>query len=136
MFPELAVLEGFVVVDILVRFFAFDLPFELPFLVMVLVVGRLTVLFFGSSVVLEVVEVASVLVVVILLEVIPGLEVVRDKGGSVTIGWIIAENMVVVSPVRVSTTSGSAMFVRPGVGVVSSSTFSLIPSSGVRVTKG
>lgn len=137
MFPEPATLEGFAVVDILVRFFAFDLLFELPFLVMVLVVGRLTVLFFGSSVVLEVVEVASVFVVVVLLEVTPGLEVVRDKGGSVTIGWIIVENKVVVSSVRVSTTSGSAMFVRPGVEVVvNSSTFSLLPSSGVRVTKG
>lgn len=136
MFPEPATLEGFVVVDILVRFFAFDLPFEPPFLVMVLVVGRLTVLFFGSNVVLEVVEVASVFVVVLLLEVTPGLEVVRDKGGSVTIGWIIVENKVVVSSIRVSTTSGSAMFVRPGVEVVSSSTFSLLPSSGIRVTKG
>lgn len=135
MFPEPAVL-GFAVVDILVRFFAFDLPFELPFLMMVLMVGRLTVLFFGSNVVLEVVEVVSVLVVVVLLEVVPVLEVVRDKGGSVMIGWIMAENMVVASSVRVSTTSGSAMFVRPGVGVVSSSTFSLLPSSGVKVTKG
>lgn len=136
MFPELTVLEGFAVVDILVRFFAFDLPFQLPFLVIVLVVGRLKVLFFGSNVILEVVEVASVFVAVILLEVILGLEVVRDKGGPVTIGWIIVENMVVVSSVRVSTTSGSAMFVRPGVRVVSSSMFSLLLSSGVRVTKG
>lgn len=135
MFPEPASLEGFAVVDILVKFFAFDLPFELPFLVMVLVVGRLAVLFFEGNVVLEVVEVASVLVVV-LLEVTPGLEVVRGKGGSVTIGWIIVENKVVVSSVRASTTSGSAIFVRPGVEVVNSSTFSLLPSSGVRVTKG
>lgn len=136
MFPELTVLEGLAVLDILVRFFAFDLPFELPFLMKSLVVGRLTVLFFGSSVVFEVVEVASVLVAVGLLEVMPGLEVVLDKGGSVTIGWIIVENMVVVSPVRVSTTSGSAIFITLGVGVVNSSTFSLMPSSGVRVTKG
>lgn len=135
-FPEPAVLEGFAVVDILVRFFAFDLPLKLPFLVIVLVVGRLTVLFFGSNVVLEVVEVVSVLVVVVLLEVVPVLEIVRDEGGSVMIGWIIAENMVVASSARVSTTSGSAMFVRPGVEVVSSSMFSLLPSSGVRVTKG
>lgn len=136
MFPEPAIL-GFAVVDILVRFFAFNLPFELLFLMIVLVVGRFMVLFFGSNVVFEVVEVVSVLIVVVLLEVVPVLEVVRDKGGSVIIGWIMAENMVVASSIRVSTTSGSAMFVRPGVGgVVSSSTFSLLPSSGVKVTKG
>lgn len=104
MFPATA-LEDLVVVDILVRFFALDL-FELLFLMMVLAVGRLAVMFFGNIVVFEIVEVVSVIVVVVtvvvvvLPEVVPELEVVvRDKDGSVTIGWRIVENMVVVSPI-------------------------------------
>lgn len=128
MFP-LTALAGLAVVDILVRFFAFDLPFELPFLVMGLEVGRLTVLFFGSNIVFEVVEIASVLVVD-LLGIVLEVEVVWDKGGSVTIGWRTVKNLVVVS-IRGSTASGSSMFVKLGVGVVSSSMFSLIPSSSV-----
>jgi len=104
MFPAIA-LEDLVVVDILVKFLVFDLFFKLLFLMIVLAVGRLTVLFFGNIVVLEIVEVVSVLVVivpvaVVLSEVVPGFEVVvRDKGGSVTIGWRIVENVVVVSPI-------------------------------------
>lgn len=129
MFPPMA-LAGLAVVDSLVRFFAFDLPFVLPFLVIGLMVGRLTVLFFESNVVFGAVEIASVLV---LLGIVVGIEVVWDKGGSVTIGYNMVENLVVVS-IRVSTASGSAMFVKLGVGVVSSSRFSLILSSGV--TKG
>lgn len=103
MFPATA-LEDLVVVDILVRFFALDL-FELLFLMMVLAVGRLAVMFFGNIVVFEIVEVVSVIVVtvvvvVVLPEVVPELEVVvRDKDGSVTIGWRIVENVVVVSPI-------------------------------------
>lgn len=84
MFPLMA-LTGLAVVDILVRFLDFDLPFELPFLVMGLAVGRLAVLFFGSNGVFGVVEIVSVLVVD-LLEIVLGTEVVWDKGGSVTIG--------------------------------------------------
>lgn len=89
MFPP-AALVGFAVVDILVRFFAFDLPFELPFLAMVLMVGRLAVLPFGNTVVFDwAVEVASVLVALV-VEVLPvvvaGFKVPRDTVGVVTIG--------------------------------------------------
>lgn len=128
MFPSTA-LAGLAVVDNLVRFFAFDLPFELPLLVMGLMVGRLTMLFFGSDVVFGVVVIVSVLVVGT-LGIVVGIEVVWDKGGSVTIGWRMVENLVVVS-IRASGASGSAMFVKPGVEVASSSRLSLIPSSGV-----
>lgn len=107
MFPAIA-LEDLVVVDTFVRFFDFGLFFGM-FLVRGLALGRLAVLFFGSTVVFEVVDVGSELVVVItvveaavvivLPEVVPRLEVVvRDKGGSVTIGWRMVQNVVVVSP--------------------------------------
>lgn len=134
MFPPL---EGLVVVDILVRFFAFDLPFEMPFLKMVLTVVRLTALPLGNAVVLEVIEVASVLVLVVaVLPLVVLAGAVRDAGGSVAIVCMTVGNIVVVSPVRVTIASGSAMFVRLGVGVASSSRSSLSPSSGVEVTNG
>lgn len=81
MFPS-TTLVGLAVVDSLMRFFAFDLPFELAFLVMGLAVGRLTVLFFGSDIVFGVVEIVSMFVVD-LLGIVLGIEVVWDKGGSV-----------------------------------------------------
>lgn len=134
-----AALEGLAVVDTLVRFFAFDLPFELPFLTTVLTVGRLTVLALGGA--LEVVEVASVLLVPVAVArpvVVPGgAAVVRDTGDSAAVDRTTVGNIVVVSAPRVTTASGSAMFVRPGVGgVASSSRSSLSPSSGVEVTNG
>jgi len=85
MFPPMT-LAGLAVVDSLVKFFAFDLLFELPFLVIGLIVARLTeVVFFGSDVIFGVVEIVSVLVVD-LLGIVLEIEVVWDKGGSVTIG--------------------------------------------------
>lgn len=97
MFPLLA-RAGFAVVDILVRFFAFDLPFELPFLAMVFMVGRLTVLPFGDTVVFDwVVEVASVLVALVLPATVVELEVTRDIVGLVVTDWTIVEDVVVVS---------------------------------------
>lgn len=135
MFPPTALAGFAVVVDALVRFFAFDLPFELPFLATVFMVGRLAVLPFGDTVVLDwTVEVVSVLVVGLFVAVLPGvaarLKVPWNTVGLVAIGWVIVENVV-------STTSGSAIFVKPDVGVASSSKSSLRPaSSGVKVTKG
>jgi hypothetical protein len=139
MFPATVAREGLVVLNKRVRFFAFDLPFEPPFLTMVLVVGRLlAVLFLGGIVVLEVVGVVSVPVLVVvdavvLPEVAPGLEVVRNKGGLVAIGWRTVENVVAASPTRFST-SASAAFVMLGVEVTNSSRSSFMPSSGIRVT--
>lgn len=101
MFPPAAP-AGFAVVDILVKFFAFDLPFELPFLATVLMIGRLAVLVaFGNTVVFDwAVEIASVLVVAVLLAVVvvTGLDVARDTVALVEIGWTIVENTVLVSP--------------------------------------
>jgi len=139
MFPAAITREGFAVLDNRVRFFAFDLPFELPFLTMVLVVGRLAVLLLGGIVVLETVGVASVLVLVVvdaivLPEVAPGLEVVRNKGGFVATDWRTVENVVTASPTRFSTRLGSAAFVMLGVKVTNSSRSSFTPSSGINVT--
>lgn len=99
MFPP-AALEGLIVVDVLVRFLAFDLPFELPFLAIALMVGRLIVLPFGSAVVFEIVDAASVLVLVLIrLVVVSELDVVRDASESVVSGLTIIGNTVVVLPV-------------------------------------
>jgi len=139
MFPATVARDGLAVLDKRVRFFAFDLPFEPPFLTTVLGVGRLlAMLLLGVIVVLKVVGVVSVLVLVVvdavvLPEVAPGLEVVRNKGGLVAIGWRTVENVVAASPTRFSTTSGSAAFVMPG-EVANSSRSSFMPSSGIRVT--